>query len=952
MIVATAPGAVFFMLSRLGLALASLTLLVAPLPAQTAPAPAWPQAASDVAADPDVRFGVLPNGMRYAVRRQVTPPGQAALRLWFDTGALQETDAQKGLAHFLEHMAFNGSKRVPEGEMIKILERLGLAFGADTNASTGFSETIYKLDLPRTDDETVNTALMLLGETAFNLTIDPAAVDRERGIVLAEERARNSPGYRAFVDRIGFLMKDQRLPTRMPIGDVEILKSAPASEIADYYHAWYRPERAVIVAAGDLDVDRMVARIEAIFGGWKSQAPARPDPDPGALARRSQEARILVDPGLRQSTQMVWISPFRDKPDTQAQRRADLIESLGISVLNRRFSMLARETDPPFLAAGLGKFDQERAVEMVWLDIDAETGRWAEALAAAEREQRRFARFGVRQDELDREIEETRAGLKALVAGAATRRPTDLAQEVLGALSDRTVVTSPAQDLAAFEQAVAGLRAETVNRALKPLFTGQGPLVFATSPAPIPGGETAVLAALEASRKVAVTPPKALAAVSWPYEAFGPVGAVASRRTVEDLGVTFVTFANGARLTIKPTDYRDDEVLVRVNIGEGMRALPADRQSPYWAAGAVIEGGLGKIDVEEMERALAAKVYGARFTLTDEALVLSGSTRTTDLPTQLQVLTAYVADAAWRPAAFARLQASARTVHDQYEATDGGVFARDLPGLTHEGDRRWSFPSREEMARASFDDLRRAIAGPMASGALEAVIVGDVEVEAAIRAVAATLGALPRRAEPVAGPPPGPPVRFPAGRADPVKLTHKGRSDQASAQIAWATTDFWADPQRAREAAVLREVMRLRLIEQLREAEGVTYSPGANSQHSLTWPGWGFISASIQAPPDKLDGFFRAVERIATDLRTREVTADELARAKAPRLESLQRARLTNGYWLGELAGAEADPRRLDAIRDLIPGTAKVSAADVRRVAETWLAPERAWRVVAVPEAR
>ncbi|WP_309646323.1 insulinase family protein, partial [Phenylobacterium sp.] len=162
----------------------------------------WAQARSDLAPDPDIRFGALPNGMRYAIRKQSIPPGQAALRLRFDAGSLMETDKQQGIAHFLEHMAFNGSKTVPEGDMIKILERLGLAFGADTNASTDFDETVYKLDLPRTDDETVDTSLMLLREAAGNLTLDPAAIDRERGVVLSEERARDTPPYRVYKSRL------------------------------------------------------------------------------------------------------------------------------------------------------------------------------------------------------------------------------------------------------------------------------------------------------------------------------------------------------------------------------------------------------------------------------------------------------------------------------------------------------------------------------------------------------------------------------------------------------------------------------------------------------------------------------------------------------------------------------------------------------------------------------
>ncbi|HET6971919.1 MAG TPA: insulinase family protein, partial [Phenylobacterium sp.] len=198
----------------------SSTALAAPA-AKLAPGQ-WPQVRSDVKADPDVRFGALPNGMRYAIRKQSVPPGQAAFRLWFGSGSMMETDQQAGLAHFLEHMAFNGSKDVKEGEMVKILERLGLAFGADTNASTSFSETVYKLDLPRTDAETVDTSLMLMREAASNLTLDQAAMNRERGVVLSEERARATPGYRILVDRLNFLMKGQRLPTRLPIGQVEV----------------------------------------------------------------------------------------------------------------------------------------------------------------------------------------------------------------------------------------------------------------------------------------------------------------------------------------------------------------------------------------------------------------------------------------------------------------------------------------------------------------------------------------------------------------------------------------------------------------------------------------------------------------------------------------------------------------------------------------------------------
>src|ERR1700761_2230240 len=191
--------------------------------------PQWPQATSDLKADSSIRFGVLPNGMRYAIMKNATPPGQVSMRLRFNVGSLMEREEQRGLAHFLEHMAFNGSVNVPtRGDMVKDLERLGLSFGADTNAGTDFDATTYKFDLPKSDDQTVDTSLMLLREIASNLSLDQAAMDQERGVILSEERLRDTPSYRITTQRFAFMMPGQRPPERFPIGLVPVIQSAKA----------------------------------------------------------------------------------------------------------------------------------------------------------------------------------------------------------------------------------------------------------------------------------------------------------------------------------------------------------------------------------------------------------------------------------------------------------------------------------------------------------------------------------------------------------------------------------------------------------------------------------------------------------------------------------------------------------------------------------------------------
>jgi zinc protease len=909
----------------------------------------WPQAISDVAPDPNFRFGALPNGMRYAIVKNATPPGQAALRLRFDAGSLFETDQQQGLAHFLEHMAFNGSKAIPEGEMVKILERHGLAFGADTNASTNFDETVYKLDLPQTDAATVDAAIQMLRETAGELLIEQGAVDRERGVVLSEERSRDSPGYRLYKQRMAFMMKGQRPPLRYPIGEVEVLKTAGRDQIVDFYDKYYRPERATFVAVGDFDPDVMEARIKAAFSDWKARAPDGPEPPMGPIAKRGPEALVAVEAGAPTAIQMTWVQPPELQADSTAKRRQDLIEQLGFAVLNRRLGSLGRSADAPFISAGAFKGDLLHAAEFTSIAITAKGGAWGPALSAVEQEQRRAVQYGVRQEELDREIEEYRSFFKSRVAGAATRRTPSLAGEILSSLGDSEVVTSPAQDLALFDEAVNDLRAATVSASLKAAFRGQGPLLFVSSSTAIEGAETAVLAAWEASTKLPVKAGQAATNIAWPYESFGEPGKVVETRDLVDIDATLVRFANGVRLTVKPTKFRDDQILVRVRIGDGLLGQPADRQNLAWAGSALVEGGLGKISTEDMERVLASKQYDAGFAIDEDALVLTGATRPEDMDTQMQVLAAYATDAGWRPEAFQRMKTYAATLDEQYRATDSGVLGRELPGLLHAGDRRWTWPSPREISATTLDDLKAQIAPALATGQIEVVIVGDITVDKAIEATAQTFGALAARPEAAPIPDTARVVGFPAPVAAPVALTHNGRADQAIAFIAWKTDDFFSNVQRARNTAMMAKIMDLRLIDELREKQGATYSPNVDYNHSSVWTGWGYVYASVEVPPAMIDGFFRDTLKIAADLQGAPPSADEMDRARKPYLEAIAKSQSTNEYWLGQLAGAQTDPRRLAAARSALAGIERVTPADVQAAARQFLDEGKAWRLVVQP---
>ncbi|HEY3798352.1 MAG TPA: insulinase family protein [Caulobacteraceae bacterium] len=959
-----------------GLALVALAAFAPPaLAAPSAPAPAtpavatdypppgppapalkpgeWPQDRSDLKPDPAIRFGALPNGMRYEILRNATPPGQVSMRLRFDVGSLMERDDQQGLAHFLEHMAFNGSTNLPgRGEMVKTLERLGLAFGADTNAQTDFDATTYKFDLPKSDDDDVDTALMLLREIAGNLTLDQSAMDQERGVILSEERLRDTPQYEITKQRLAFTMDGQRPPERFPIGLVSVVQSAKADLLADIYHHYYRPERATLVIVGDIDPDAIEAKIKAKFAGWQGQGPEGADPDLGPVKARGVDYKLSIQAGAPEAAELAWVSAPDLSPDSVSRQKRQLIEQLGLAVLNRRFATLARDQNPPFIAAGAFRGDQLHAQQLTGVLVDVQPGRWADGLGAVETEVRRAVQYGVRPDELAREITEEDVIFKQAAASADTRRTPQVADEMEGNLGENAVETSPAQDLALFEDITRNLTAATVSQAMKAMFSGNGPLVYVSSPTPVAGGQAALQTTFETAEAKPVSAPQAPHQVEWPYLAFGEPGKVAQQTEVTDLDTVFVRFANGVRLTIKPTKYHEDQVLVRVRFGDGLEGLPPDRQSMLWAGSALIEGGLKQISADDAERALAGAVYGASVGTDADAFVLSGATRPADLETQMQVLTAYISDPAWRPEAYQRLQAFTETLDDQMAATDTGVLSRDLAGLLHAGDGRWTHPSKDQIAAETESQLEAAYAPSLASGPIEVVVVGDITVEKAIDAVAGTFGALPPRPDFPAPAAPAHSPSFPAATPAPIVETHTGRPDQGVAFVAWPTDGYFADPDAARADDLLGRVLELRLIDVLRMGQGVTYSPAASATASTIWPHYGYVDAEMEAPPDKLDGFFASVDKIAADLAAQPVSADELARAKKPALEALEKSQVTNEYWVSALSGAQVDPRRLTILRSAEAELERLSAADVQKAAATVLKAGAAWKLEIRPAAK
>lgn len=934
--------------ASLALLMSSTTALAADQTAPvnaTAGAPIWAQAQSDLTPDPAVRFGVLPNGLRYALMRNNTPATATSIRLRIGSGSLEERDDEQGLAHVLEHMAFRGSKNVPAGEMIKILERDGLAFGPDTNAETGWTETVYMLDLPHTTEPVLETGLMLMRETAGNLLLDPKALETERGVVLSEERLRDTPNYRAQIAQIDLFLNGQLAAKRVPIGKVDVIKNAPASLVRAFYEANYRPDRATLIVVGDIDPAAVEGQIKTLFGAWRPEGSPTAAPDLGQVEKRGLTVREVRVPGASTDSVIGWARPYDGAPDTKAKEIRATIENLGLAVLNRRLARLAQSDHPPFLSASASFENLFDSAKIAVVDATSQPAEWQGAMTAADHEVRQLVAFGVSRAELDREIADMRSALQSAAAGAATRPTPSLADELVRTVDENEVFTPPAGDLKVFDDAVKGLTPERVNAALKDIFSGSGPLVELASPDPVVGGEATVRQVFEAAAAAPLTAPTAEASVVWPYTQFGPKGVVTSRREIRDLGVTQVTFANGVALNVKTTAFRKDQILVSVDVGDGRLGLPADHSLAIWSTGALIGGGFGEISYEDSQRALAGKLAGVIFGMADTAFTFKGATRPQDLPTELQMIAAYTSDPGYRPDPFERLRAAYLAQLPQIEATPGGVFQRDSGGLWTRNDPRFGFPSREELQNAKPSDLKALVGGALAHGRLEVTLVGDITVDQAIAVTADTLGALPKRETTPPDAARVPPVRFPAATPEPIVLYDTGRADQAVAVVAWPTTDFYANMRASRAAMLAGEVLQDRLIEKVRVAQGATYSPETSVDLSQVFPGYGVAFAEVEMPPALIPGFFDAVKTITQDLADKGVSADDITRARNPRMAGLHRSQLTNEYWLTDLDGSQGDPRRLDLIRTTFPDYEKVTPADIQAAAKQWFRADKAWEL-------
>ncbi len=900
----------------------------------SAKANAWGAVSPDIKPDESIKYGVLPNGMKYAIKKNETPKGNASIRMHVALGSIAEAEKERGLSHFLEHMAFNGSKNVPEGEMIKLLERLGLSFGADTNAYTSFDETVYQLDLPKTDEETVDTSLFLMRETASELTISDEAVERERGVVNSERQFRDSAALRNAKYQFQLSFPDAPFGNRFPVGVEEVLKNAPAEFMRSLYRRYYRPEKTTLVMVGDFDVADMEAKIKKTFGDWKGVGEPGAPLNRGSIGPEQLKVGSFSDPAVADSVELAIHRPFVRENTSLAKTKKALLNLLASGIMAQRFQKLALANDAKINGGAIRVDEVLGLTEQSAMLINPKEGQWKEALAIGEQELRRAIQFGFTQAELDQQLANIETRFKNRVEQADTRSNAALANQIIGTIYNKSIIATPQTDFEVYQSLKPSLTVNAVNEQFKKQYQATPSTLLVTSKEPIADVRSEAFAVLGASQQVAVTPPEVVETKAFAYDNFGATGKIASDSTIDDLGIRTITFANGVKLNIKKTDFEEGRVRYSLRYGGGTESLSQDKGSlGIFLSNMSAVGGLKEHSFEELQRIMAGK--SVNFGL-QAGLDSFGSTSTTtpaDFELQMKTLAAYVTAGGYRSEIDTVWQNAVPTFAAQLDALPQSILQFELPRVLHGGDKRFGVGSAEELLAYKASDLE-AVLDPIGQSApIEIGIVGDIDEQAAIDAIAKSFGALPSRSSNA-----GPAVVAPKviDSKDEITLYHKGTEEQGFYVSYWPSTDG-KDQQSDVARDLTATVFRLLLLDEVREKLGATYSPGANSVASTRHDGYGYLSASVIAAPDKMDEISNAIKVITAKMINEGIDADTLDRARKPLLEELVKDQRQNGDWLFYAARAQGQPQFLDRKRNAEKLMLAVTPADVQAVAKEYL---------------
>jgi zinc protease len=903
----------------------------------------WPEVHSDLPSDPALHSGALPNGLRYLILPNAEPKDRISLRLLVAVGSLHEADDELGLAHFVEHMAFRSTRTHPDGSLTPALQRVGLGLGPDSAAFTSYDNTIYHLELPDAKETTLTEGLRVLREFAEEVTFDAQLIERERGVILSEKATRDTPDARASLANLEFLWPKSRHRWRTVGGTEAAIRSFTRPQFVAFYDAWYRPERMAVIIVGNVGPVTAEKLVAAILGPLAGRGPPRPEPtDLVPVEAAHPDVAIFSDPGIV-GVGLTFEHPLSTPrtEDSHAQRVLGLHRALAFAMFHNRLQKIAHEPGASFVTPTATLAPSMPEWQTASLSVGGKIDDWRQVAAEVEQEHRRAFRFGFTATEL----KETKAGFATAYEESVRTAPTWpsgwIANRLAGCLLSGTVFVAPTDLERDLSPDLAAATLEDCQREFREVWTAQAPHVIAVANPAFRITREQIGAALNQSRRTDVTPREERAPLpAFAYTEVGPPGRLVREENVADLEVRLAEFANGVRFNFKATTFDADAIFVHVRVGEGQLLQPEDRPGlDVLANTAFMAGGLGRHTAQELSELLAGRAVNVAFHIEPDACVFDGRCARRELPLCLQLIAAYLRDAAYRPDVMREARGAFGSMFASLVASPGGPISikalRNLAG----GDRRFGFPEWDELLSRNLDDVKAWLDPQFQRGAIELSVVGDVTWDGAAAAVASTFGALPPR-----GPRPdlSAAAKLPRPRPQLQTTVLPTGPQLKQCAIAW----YWPvaeirDARDERRCVLLSAILADRLRVKLREELGAAYSPSATFARTPGFPTLSYFLLYAEVEPARAKQAFQIIVRETTSLAAKGPDADEFARAKPPYLHEMNNYRQTNAYWAGTvLSEAQQHPERIDDARNRAADMAAITQDEIAKLARRNLQPK------------
>jgi zinc protease len=900
--------------------------------------------------DPTITTGRLSNGLVYFIRRNTRPANRVLLRLAVRAGSNDEADDQRGLAHMLEHMAFNGSAHFPPGELVKYLESIGARFGPHVNAYTSYDETVYMLDVPTDRPGAVQRGFDALGDFAGGATLSPTEVDKERGVVIEEWRGRLGAGTRMQQPQIeGLYGPTSRYAQRLPIGTPESLRTFTVARLRDFYRTHYRANRMAVVVVGDVDPAEMERAVRLSFGKVAGNAPARPVyPIPP-----HQETRYVTvsDPEAQASSvSIIHKRPLRALISIADYRRS-LVGGLMAQMMNARFGEMSRQNDAPFLGASVGDDSLGQSVQALGVSARVVDGKVESGLSALAAEVARVRQFGFGDREFDRARRSTLAQYERLFNERDNGQSGALAAELLRHYLQQEAVPGIERELPLARQLLETITREEVSAYAREALTDANRVILSSTPQKAglaPVTQAALSQALATGLAATVTAWRDESSVTELMKRPAQPGTIRARREIPEIGVTVLTLSNGVEVWLKPTQFRNDQIIFTSYARGGVSLAPEDQfLNASLASSLVGLSGVGGVTPVDLGKLLAGRIASAGSFISTYLHGVSGSSTPKDFETALQLayldFTAPNRDPAALDLMKRRLEAGLANQGQSPGAafgerlrevnTDGHYTARplrleDLPKL--DATRMYDF----------YADLFRNAAD------FTFFFVGSFNVDDAAPLIATYVGALPSKGM-AESHHRDLKMRFP--RSVVKEIVRKGQEPRAQTVMTFFS-DTGLDELESHRAEAAAEILEVRLREILREQLGGTYSVGVGYSNTAPQPGYGTTQVQFASSPENVDKLVAAVMTEVDKMRRDGPTAGEVRNFQAAERNDLAAAETQNGFWLNALQAAHVMGRDARLIPRRRERTDLLSQQNIQVAAQKYLPADRYTILTLLPD--